>query len=497
MTLQNALGNIALDASVQQVKTELENILARLSSSSVDMPYQDTPAMPVRTAPQKYIDMSFSQTGAGLLAPELVQIKAGAGMTISQSAGNLVIVAGTIASAEFVARTVDAVNGALTLKEITTLSQRIANNNFFIELVDIIGDALSYTIVNTTTVDVQKVAHGYTAQNIGQRMDLCALSSVGVPMEGVILSIPDVNTIRFTVAAWPASGSGTLSLTGWNKIEILYTGTSPTTNGISFNTRRKGWQNTAITPTINTSASGHMASINVDNGIASLSDKTLVAGIALTNRTAWDANIPLPETEMYLQIRAKNGTGAPATSTTWTIGMIRIEDYIASQVSLVSTRQQSLNNSMPVNITSSATLATTGTSTATLAAAAVRAAFFAAAGIWYDDSSTVLAANATFTGNSRDLTISATGAAMANAATYAQELRVSAESDQAGTLWLEVSRDNVNWRRVKSVATAAIAAGGQYAEIIHRPSWRYARAGFTNGVTLQTRFSIGSIIMAN
>jgi uncharacterized protein YPO0396 len=107
-----------------------------------------------------------------------------------------------------------------------------------------------------------------------------------------------------------------------------------------------------------------------------------------------------------------------------------------------------------------------------------------------------LAADASFTGTSRDLTVTATATAMANAATYVKELRASAESDQTGTLWLEVSRDNTNWRRVKSVATAAITGGGQYAEIVHRPSWRYARVGFTNGATLQARFSIGSIAVA-
>jgi hypothetical protein len=131
-----------------------------------------------------------------------------------------------------------------------------------------------------------------------------------------------------------------------------------------------------------------------------------------------------------------------------------------------------------------------------LVAGTARVGFVAGAGIWFDDSATALAANATFTGTSRDLTVTATATAFANAATYAKEVRVSAESDQSGTLWIEVSRDNTNWRRAKSVATAAVTGGGQYAEIVHRPSWRYVRVGFTNGATLQTRFSIGSVLMA-
>jgi hypothetical protein len=41
-----------------------------------------------------------------------------------------------------------------------------------------------------------------------------------------------------------------------------------------------------------------------------------------------------------------------------------------------------------------------------------------------------------------------------------------------------------------------VTGGAQFAEIVHRPSWRYWRVGFTNGATLQTRFSIGSIAIA-
>jgi hypothetical protein len=134
--------------------------------------------------------------------------------------------------------------------------------------------------------------------------------------------------------------------------------------------------------------------------------------------------------------------------------------------------------------------------TVTAGAGTARAGFVAGAGIWYDDSAVALAANATFTGTSRDLTVTATATAMANAATYAKEFRVSAESDQSGTLWVEFSRDNTNWRRAKSAATAAVTGGAQFAEIVFRPSWRYARVGFTNGATLQTRFTINSLLIA-
>jgi hypothetical protein len=195
---------------------------------------------------------------------------------------------------------------------------------------------------------------------------------------------------------------------------------------------------------------------------------------------------------------------AGATSTTFNAAVLRVTNVMARYCRLRLTTATTAGTTtinvwgsqdpyIPIISTQPVSLAT---NTPTLAAGTNRAGFIAGAGIWYDDSAVVLAANATFTGTSRDATVTATATAFANAATYAMEVRVSAESDQSGTLWLEVSRDNTNWRRAKSVATAAVTGGGQYAEIVHRPSWRYWRAGFTNGATLQTRFSIGSIAIA-
>lgn len=144
----------------------------------------------------------------------------------------------------------------------------------------------------------------------------------------------------------------------------------------------------------------------------------------------------------------------------------------------------------------SGTQPVSGSVTATLAAATVRAGFVAGAGIWYDDSSAALAGNATFTGTSRDATVTASATAFANAATYAKEVRACAESDVTGTLWLEVSRDNTNWRRIRSVATAAITGGGFAAELTYLPAWRYWRIGYTNGASAQARFTIGTVAVA-
>lgn len=465
-----------------------------VGGSITTMPDFDTPAVPVRQLPQRVIATSYAKAGSGVSSDQEVLISTGSGMSVNRTGGNLVITTGTTVNAETVIRSVQSVDGCVTFSVGDTLSQRIANTNFYREFVDVLGDNLPYTIVNTTTVDVTLTGHGFTAENVGQRIDLCALSSVGVPMEGVIASIPNADTIRFTVAGWPASGSGTLSLTGWNKIELNYTGTTATT--LNINSRRRGYQNTSTGITVSTTASGSLVMCTLQNDRISFSTGTLALGSALTDRSIIFTNIPEPDTQFYYQIRAKNGTTAPASTTTWTCAFTRMQDFIATQVELTGFRQFGLGASMPVTLQSGSTTAVTGTITATGGASTARTGFIAGAGIWYDDSATALGASATFTGTSRDLTVTATATAFANAATYAKELRVSAESDVTGTLWLEVSRDNTNWRRVKSVATTAVTGGGFYAEIIHRPSWRYARVGYTNGAGAQARFSIGSVLMA-
>jgi hypothetical protein len=182
-----------------------------------------------------------------------------------------------------------------------------------------------------------------------------------------------------------------------------------------------------------------------------------------------------------------NGTTAPATTTTWTLSFASVEQFANKAVYLQGVRSNGLANP----------LAVAGSVTSSLSASTLRAGFFASAGIWYDDSSTNLGSSATFTGTSRDATVTATATAFANAATYAGEVRALAESDVTGTLWLEASRDNANWRRVRSVPTVAITGGGFAAELEYKPAWRYWRIGYTNGAGAQARFTLGTIATAN
>lgn len=128
----------------------------------------------------------------------------------------------------------------------------------------------------------------------------------------------------------------------------------------------------------------------------------------------------------------------------------------------------------------------------TLALGAARVGFTAASGIWYDATSTTLAASATYTGTSRDAINVATGGTFNSASAYAKEYRVSASSDVAGTLYLEISRDGSTWRRIKSAALAQASGTGTvfYGELVHAPSTRYVRAVFINGAAAQTHFAV-------
>jgi hypothetical protein len=202
--------------------------------------------------------------------------------------------------------------------------------------------------------------------------------------------------------------------------------------------------------------------------------------------------IPEPGEEYYIQIRAVNGAVAPASNTTMAVDIILVQD-VSKFVAEISAGRASTSTSRALGAF------IVNTPNMTLSAGTQRVGFVQAMGIWYDDSTTVLAAAATFTGTARDLTLTPTGTAMANQSAAMQEYRASAISDVAGTLYLEISRDgSTNWRRIKAAALAQVGGTGLfYAEIIHRPSHRYIRPVFINGATLQTQFTLSSVSIGN
>lgn len=282
----------------------------------------------VRQAPADIWSVGFAASGSGLLAPELTQRTIGTGVTVSQSSSNLVIAAGTTARSEFLARSVASFRGAFIQRHKTILSQRIANNNFHVMLADVIGEGLSCTINSATSITVTKTAHGFTAENVGQSMFVGAIDgAAGVPGRYAIASIPSVDTINFTVAGWPASGSCTVDLFGWNYIRTLYTGT--TTTNAAVDAQRRGWNSGDTTATVtSTLGAGHMVNVYADGRNVYWADAALTSSTAPTivTRASRFENVPDDDVELHLYIWAQNGSTAPASGTTWTIGFVSIED---------------------------------------------------------------------------------------------------------------------------------------------------------------------------
>jgi len=284
----------------------------------------------VRQAPCDIWSVGFAATGSSLLAPEFTQRRLGTGHGVTQGSSNLLVTTGTTANSEFLARSTNSFRGAFIARHKTILSQRIANQNFVAMLADSIGEGLSCTINSATSITVTKVAHGFTAENVGQSMFVGAINGAnGVPGRYAIASVPSVDTINFTVAGWPASGSCTVDLFGWNYIRTLYSGTTATNAGVD--SQRRGWNSGDTTATINTTASpGHVMQVYADGRNVNFAD-TLVASVVrpqVTTRASRIENIPDDDVELYFYLWSFNGSTAPASTTTWTVGFVSVEDVV-------------------------------------------------------------------------------------------------------------------------------------------------------------------------
>jgi hypothetical protein len=312
----------------------------------------------VRQVPADVWSVGFADVGSSLLAPEFTQRRAGTGVTVSQSSSNLVVAAGTTANSEFLARSTRTFRGAFLARHKTILSQRIAQNNFAVMLADLVGEGLSCTINSATSISVTKAAHGFTAANVGQSMMVGAITGAnGVPGRYAIASIPDANTINFTVAGWPASGSCTVDLFGWNYFWTLYSGTTATQAGVD--SQRRGWNTGNTTATINTTATaGHVMQTYADGRNANWADALVATATApnFNTRASRIENLPDDDVELHFYLWAYNGTTNPASSTTWTVGFVAVEDVANVPMFLAGVRPQGSNAPLPVNIVLPATL---------------------------------------------------------------------------------------------------------------------------------------------
>jgi hypothetical protein len=413
-----------------------------------DTELRATPVEVINTSPV-FMRAGFAEVGSGIVgkaAEEFTLLQTGSGMTVNQSSGNLVITTGTTANSETVIRSIDTFSGSLLARLKVILSQRIANQTFRYELADLIGAALSYTINSATSVTVTfPTTNPFTAANVGQSVRLSRITgAAGIPGRYAIASVSGL-TVTFTVAAWPASGSGTLTLYGWNYIQLEYSGTTAT--NASFDAQRRGWNSGNTTATINTTASpGHVGQISFDVFTTGFSDALVASntGYQWTNRASRIENVPDPETELYLFIVVQNGSTAPASTTTLTTGFIQIEDQGRQKIRVASSDPVG-SHALPVQVLGGAlgTQPVSGTVTANIGTgtvAAVTAANLALPGIIADVASAALTTTTTtaaFTptfGTSYSVSIPVTAV---TGTTPTLDVAIE-ESDDSGANWFKV-----------------------------------------------------------
>ena len=144
-------------------------------------------------------------------------------------------------------------------------------------------------------------------------------------------------TAAFTVAGWPASGSGTLTLYGHNWLASEYSGASATSS--SFDCQRRGRASGNTTTTINTTAgTGHIGQIAFDVLAASYSDALVASNTVYqwSNRATRLENIPDEDVLLHFFMVVQNGSTAPTSSTTLTVGFLQAEDQGRNKVRIAS-----------------------------------------------------------------------------------------------------------------------------------------------------------------
>lgn len=305
---------------------------------------------------------SFATAVANGVDPEQWKIVSGipAGMTVNQTGGNLVVTAGTNTNEELIIRSLVTFNASLRAQWMMQLSSRIVNEQFFVELVDVIGDGLAFTINSATSVTVSlsaaaaaKLTKG--AGHVGQSINI-GLIGGGAPAGCVpgryaisaVAVVDGVTQLTFTVAGWPAAGAGTCSLFGWNFYRVEYSGTTATT--AQFDAGRNGYATGNTAATINTTASPHLGIMAADDMVAALLDQTTASatGNQALPRASRVGNTPDPDVELHVQLRVLTGTVAPASSVTMTMGMVSVSDFVSQAVSIEATRPMSIQAPAPM-----------------------------------------------------------------------------------------------------------------------------------------------------
>ena len=185
--------------------------------------------------------------------------------------------------------------------------------------------------------------------------------------------------------------------------------------------------------------------------------------------------VPDPNELYFVQIRARNLGVAPGSSTTLFVDAVTVQD-IAELTAEITAGRGAMVGSQAIAV--QAVGGTIGTVSTVTTATTLTTGNIQSIQTQFTDSTTALAAGATFTGTTRDIT------------TTPRRNRVTARAfaDQAGTLFIEQSRDSTTWR---NPATHSVAvAVGETRQLTVDIVTRYWRVRYLNGATLQGAFEL-------
>ena len=185
--------------------------------------------------------------------------------------------------------------------------------------------------------------------------------------------------------------------------------------------------------------------------------------------------VPDPNELYFVQIRARNLGVAPGSSTTLFVDAVTVQD-IAELTAEITAGRGAMVGSQAIAV--QAVGGTIGTVSTVSTATTLTTGNIQSIQTQFTDITTALAAGATFTGTTRDIT------------TTPRRNRVTARAfaDQAGTLFVEQSRDGTTWR---NPATHSVAvAAGETRQLTVDIVTRYWRVRYLNGATLQGAFEL-------
>lgn len=356
-TRYTALSGTTLTLFADTADHSASDVLQVIYEDQAGSPISDTaaqslPAAPVRQVGQMTDGAGFSAVGASVLDPFFNAPIVGTGVTYNQAAGSLNILSGTNTNAEFLARSIKFYSGSMRMRFSIIASQRIANSNLAVMLADLIGENLAYTINSATSVTVAIPGHTFDATNVGQFVQMGGITgAAGVPGRYAIASVVAGVSINLTVAGFPASGSGTCTLFGRNYIRNLVTGTTATT--LNVDAQRNGWATGDTAATINTTASpGTIVQCEITGREVFWNDmlRASQASASSVSRALRYENIPDATIPLYVFIWNFNGTTAPASSTTFTLGHLSVESFPNNSIYLQGVRSVGTANAIPANI---------------------------------------------------------------------------------------------------------------------------------------------------